>query len=177
MYPLHRIYPRGVLCLFPYILVDLCVQCVRVCVCACVCPPAGKTRGLSFYIAASCFIGTNLSLVYRTPIPALIGTPINELFNRFLSCVFQIFLRMLFFFYTVRNRSVKYILIVPRYRKISQEKEKKRERNAGCLLLYNFFLDRYGNIIVISSTRIYISVVQHTRVVVRYFLIKFRVSH
>lgn len=98
---------------------SICV--CNACVYACVRVSArlqGK-RGLGFYIAASCFIGTNLSLVYRTPIPALIGTPINELFNRFLSCVFQIFLRMLFFFYTVRNRSVKYILIVPRYRKIS----------------------------------------------------------
>lgn len=116
MYPLHRIYPRGVLCLFPYILLDVCAMraCMRVCVCL-----QEKREGWAFIL----LLPVLLEQIYRLSIalryPDLIGTPINELFNRFLSCVFQIFLRMLFFFYTVRNRSVKYILIVPRYRKIS----------------------------------------------------------
>lgn len=120
MYPLHRIYPRGVLRLFPYILLSICV--CNACVYACVRVSArlqGKREGWAFIL----LLPVLLEQIYRLSIalryPALIGTPINELFNRFLSCVFQIFLRMLFFFYTVRNRSVKYILIVPRYRKIS----------------------------------------------------------
>lgn len=98
-------------------------RCVcNACVYACVRVSArlqGKREGWAFIL----LLPVLLEQIYRLSIalryPDLIGTPINELFNRFLSCVFQIFLRMLFFFYTVRNRSVKYILIVPRYRKIS----------------------------------------------------------
>lgn len=99
---------------------SICV--CNACVYACVRVSArlqGKREGWAFIL----LLPVLLEQIYRLSIalryPALIGTPINELFNRFLSCVFQIFLRMLFFFYTVRNRSVKYILIVPRYRKIS----------------------------------------------------------
>lgn len=78
----------------------LTLLCVRVC------PPAGKTRGLGFYIAASCFIGTNLSLVYRALIPPPLSYPINEPFNRFLSCVFSNFSSNVIFSHSEKSKKI-----------------------------------------------------------------------
>lgn len=114
---------------------SICV--CNACVYACVRVSArlqGKREGWAFIL----LLPVLLEQIYRLSIalryPALIGTPINELFNVFI-VRFSNFSSNVIFFYAVRNRSVKYILIVPRYRKNIVGKRKEKGKKRGMFII------------------------------------------
>lgn len=105
----------------------LTLLCVRVC------PPAGKTRGLGFYIAASCFIGTNLSLVYRALIlPSPLLSDKWTVQPVFIVRFFQFFFEC--YFFTQWEKDIYILIIVPPVINIV-EKRKEKGKKRGMFII------------------------------------------
>lgn len=165
VYPLHRIYPR-VLCRFLTLLSIRMYVCVRACVRTCV-DACRENARVGLYIAASCFIGTNLSLVWYIPLSA---NAINELFNLFLFfCAFRYFsLDIIFFFFIATSKAI------PNYPSLNIQRMGRKGNEMGEVYYVISFSKEIWKICLFPASwysGVYVVVSN------RYFLIKFHVSH